>query len=78
MAFQGEIAYSHIPMLLEYVSSACVPRNIRAAGPPTRLSFALGYPPYVAVCVGEKYLLTFDTTRRVAALEVLPHPEWEM
>jgi len=40
-----------------------VPRHIRAAGDPNRLAFTLGYPPFVAVSVGDKYLLTFDTTR---------------
>jgi len=40
-----------------------VPRHIRAAGAPNRLAFTLGYPPFVAVSVGDKYLLTFDTTR---------------
>ena len=40
-----------------------VPRHIRVAGDPNRLQFNLGYPPFVAVSVGDKYLLTFDTTR---------------
>ena len=40
-----------------------VPRHIRVAGDPSRLSFTLNYPPFVAVSVGDKYLLTFDTTR---------------
>jgi len=40
-----------------------VPRHIRVAGDPNRLSFTLNYPPFVAVSVGDKYLLTFDTTR---------------
>ena len=40
-----------------------MPRHIRAAGAPNRLAFTLGYPPFVAVSVGDKYLLTFDTTR---------------
>ena len=30
---------------------------------PSRLAFTLNYPPFVAVSVGDKYLLTFDTTR---------------
>ncbi|KAL3905604.1 MAG: hypothetical protein SGPRY_010857, partial [Prymnesium sp.] len=40
-----------------------VPRHIRSAGAPSTLSFSLGYPPFVAVSVGDKYLLTFDATR---------------
>ena len=40
-----------------------VPRHIRVAGDPSRLAFTLNYPPFVAVSVGDKYLLTFDTTR---------------
>ena len=40
-----------------------VPRHIRVAGDPNRLAFTLNYPPFVAVSVGDKYLLTFDTTR---------------
>lgn len=40
-----------------------VPRHIRVAGDPSNLAFTLGYPPFVAVSVGDKYLLTFDTTR---------------
>ena len=40
-----------------------VPRHIRVAGEPNRLAFTLNYPPFVAVSVGDKYLLTFDTTR---------------
>ena len=40
-----------------------VPRHIRIAGDPNRLAFTLNYPPFVAVSVGDKYLLTFDTTR---------------
>ena len=40
-----------------------VPKHIRQAGEPNRLQFTLGYPPFVAVSVGDKYLLTFDTTR---------------
>ena len=40
-----------------------MPRHIRSAGDPNRLAFTLGYPPFVAVSVGDKYLLTFDTTR---------------
>ena len=39
-----------------------VPRHIRVAGDPNRLAFTLNYPPFVAVSVGDKYLLTFDTT----------------
>ena len=40
-----------------------VPSHIKKAGDPNRLAFTLGYPPFVAVSVGDKYLLTFDTTR---------------
>jgi len=40
-----------------------VPKHIRAAGAPSMLQFTPGYPPFVAVAVGAKYLLTFDTTR---------------
>ncbi|KAL1502933.1 hypothetical protein AB1Y20_011004 [Prymnesium parvum] len=40
-----------------------VPRHIRAAGEPKALAFTLGFPPFVAVSIGDKYLLTFDTTR---------------
>ena len=35
----------------------------RVAGDPNRLAFTLNYPPFVAVSVGDKYLLTFDATR---------------
>ncbi len=40
-----------------------VPKHIGKSGDPTRLQFTPSYPPYVAVSVGDKYLLTFDTTR---------------
>ena len=40
-----------------------VPKHIRSAGAPSMLQFTPGYPPFVAVAVGAKYLLTFDTTR---------------
>lgn len=40
-----------------------VPKHIRSSGAPTSLGFTLGYPPFVAVTLGTKYLLTFDTTR---------------
>lgn len=49
------------------MSSSCnasqVPRHIRSSGDPSRLAFTLDYPPFVAVSVGDKYLLTFDSTR---------------
>lgn len=43
-----------------------VPKHIRAAGDPNRLQFTpgAGSGPFVAVSVGDKYLLTFDTTRQ--------------
>ncbi|KAG8466563.1 hypothetical protein KFE25_007942 [Diacronema lutheri] len=41
-----------------------VPKHIRQSGTPTSLGFTLGYPPFIAVSLGTKYLLTFDTTRQ--------------
>jgi hypothetical protein len=41
-----------------------VPKHMRASGAPTALGFTQGsYPPFVAVTLGSKYLLTFDTNR---------------
>lgn len=40
-----------------------VPKHIRNAGAPNRLAFTDTHPPFVAVSVGDKYLLTFDSTR---------------
>mmetsp|Transcript_32326 Transcript_32326/g.80477 ORF Transcript_32326/g.80477 Transcript_32326/m.80477 type:complete len:185 (-) Transcript_32326:273-827(-) len=41
-----------------------MPKHVRQSGAPTRLGFTLGYPPFVAVTLGTKYLLTFDTNRK--------------
>lgn len=40
-----------------------VPKHIKQAGEPRLLAFTLGMPPFVAVALGTKYVLTFDTTR---------------
>jgi len=39
-----------------------VPRKFKDAGAPKLLSFSLSYPPFVAVCIGENYMLVFGTT----------------
>jgi hypothetical protein len=39
-----------------------VPRKFKDAGEPKLLSFSLTYPPFVAVCIGENYMLVFGTT----------------
>lgn len=41
-----------------------VPKHIRSAGAPNRLAFTSTHPPFVAVSVGDKYLLTFDSSRQ--------------
>ena len=39
-----------------------VPRKFKDPGVPKLMSFSLAYPPYVAVCIGENYMLVFGTT----------------
>ena len=39
-----------------------VPRKFKDAGAPKLLAFSLSYPPFVAVCIGENYMLVFGTT----------------
>ena len=39
-----------------------VPRKFKDAGAPKLLSFSLSYPPFVAVCIGDNYMLVFGTT----------------
>ena len=39
-----------------------VPRKFKDAGAPKLLSFSLCDPPYVAVCIGENYMLVFGTS----------------
>ena len=39
-----------------------VPRKFKDAGAPKLMSFSLSYPPFVAVCIGENYMLVFGTT----------------
>ena len=43
-----------------------VPRKFKDAGAPKLLSFSLSYPPFVAVCIGENYMLVFGTTGTTA------------
>jgi hypothetical protein len=38
-----------------------VPRKFKDAGAPKLLSFSLSYPPFVAVCIGDNYMLVFGT-----------------
>jgi hypothetical protein len=40
-----------------------VPSKFKHAGAPKLLSFSLSYPPFVAVCIGENYMLVFGTTQ---------------
>uniref|UniRef100_A0A7S3AT26 WDR19 first beta-propeller domain-containing protein n=1 Tax=Haptolina ericina TaxID=156174 RepID=A0A7S3AT26_9EUKA len=39
-----------------------VPRKFKDAGAPKLLSFSLKYPPFVAVCIGDNYMLVFGTS----------------
>ena len=39
-----------------------VPRKFKDAGAPKLLSFSLRYPPFVAVCIGDNYMLVFGTS----------------
>jgi hypothetical protein len=38
-----------------------VPRKFKDAGAPRMLSFSLSMPPFVAVCIGDNYMLVFGT-----------------
>ena len=38
-----------------------VPRKFKDAGAPKMLSFSLSMPPFVAVCIGDNYMLVFGT-----------------
>ena len=38
-----------------------VPRKFKDAGAPRLLSFSLSSPPFVAVCIGDNYMLVFGT-----------------
>jgi len=39
-----------------------VPRKFKDAGAPKLLSFSLKFPPFVAVCIGDNYMLVFGTS----------------
>ena len=53
-----------------------VPRKFKTAGAPKLLSFSLSYPPFVALCIGDNYMLVFGTSSAKADEDVgLTFPE---